>query len=280
MRRALGLLLALTASCRSPAADLVPEARADDPRGAGGVAVVELFTSEGCSSCPPANAVLEDLSRAHGPSLFALGFHVDYWNELGWHDRFSTSEATARQRRYASALGASGVYTPQLVVGGTEAFVGSDRAHAEAAVVRALAQPATVRLSLHPRAGEGDVLLVDYEAEGAPPGAVLDVAVVERAATTEVRSGENAGKTLRHVAVVRAFASQPVAGQGTVTVRLPASLGRREGLRRRRLRAAGVGARDARARGGAGRDAGVRGAGLPATITRPYQARARAPRAR
>jgi hypothetical protein len=211
----------------------VPEARADEPApvpGKGGVAVVELFTSEGCSSCPPADAVLARL--AGRPGVFALSFHVDYWDELGWPDRFASPGNTSRQRAYARSLGGRGLYTPQLVVGGTDAFVGSEADHAEASVARALATLAPVHLALRARTAATEAV-VDYEAPGAPAGAVLDVAVVERTATTEVRAGENSGKTLHHADVVRAFTTTPLASpsgtpdgtpRGTVTLRLPASL--------------------------------------------------------
>jgi hypothetical protein len=229
VRSAVAPVLLALAACRSPGSTAIPEARADEaPRPAataatGGVAVVELFTSEGCSSCPPADALLERL--AGRPGVFALSFHVDYWDDLGWPDRFASAENTARQHAYARSLGARGLYTPQLVVGGADAFVGSDADHAEGSVTRALASPAPVRLALRVHTTPGEAV-VDYEAQGAPAGAVLDVAVVERTATSEVRAGENAGRTLRHANVVRSFASSPVSPSGTVTLRLPPALRR------------------------------------------------------
>jgi hypothetical protein len=98
----------------------MPEARADEvPRSERGVAVVELFTSEGCSSCPPADLLLGDLARQN-VAVYPLEFHVDYWNGLGWPDRFSSSDWTQRQRAYARSLGDRGLYTPQMIVGGTD----------------------------------------------------------------------------------------------------------------------------------------------------------------
>jgi hypothetical protein len=215
------------ASCRSGSTP-VSEARADEPAGsASGVAVVELFTSEGCSSCPPADAVLADLARDAGRPVFALAFHVDYWDELGWRDRFASPENTARQRRYARALGSTGVYTPQMIVGGTEQFTGSDGDRAAVAVGRALARPASVRLSVHPRSTGPSSVAVDYEAPGAPAGSVLNVVVVERSASTSVRAGENAGRTLQHANVVRSFVMLTMSSStGSVGVQLPASLPR------------------------------------------------------
>jgi hypothetical protein len=207
----------------------LPEARADEPSGgaASRVAVVELFTSEGCSSCPPADEVLGDLARRSDRPVYALGFHVDYWDNLGWPDRAASPDNTTRQRTYAHAFGAGGLYTPQMIVDGTEQFTGSDRAKAEAAVGRALSRPASVRLSVHPRRTGPAAVAVDYEAQGAPPGSVLNVAVVERVVSTSVRAGENAGKTLRHANVVRALVTAPLSSTtGSVALQLPARLPR------------------------------------------------------
>ncbi|MGH7296710.1 MAG: DUF1223 domain-containing protein [Polyangiaceae bacterium] len=201
--------------CRSRSSP-VPEARADDTPVAApasdAVAVVELFTSEGCSSCPPADDVLGDLARspAAGRSLFPLAFHVDYWDDLGWPDRFASPDFTARQRLYARAFGARGLYTPQMIVGGTEQFTGSDRDHADAAIARELARPAPVHLALRARKSGSGQIAVDWTASGAPAGEVLNLALVEASTSTAVRAGENAGRTLRHANVVRSFLTVPL----------------------------------------------------------------------
>jgi hypothetical protein len=210
------LVLATAAACR-------PEARADEPAREPGVAVVELFTSEGCSSCPPADAVLADLVRAGDPRVYPLALHVDYWDELGWPDRFASPENTARQRAYAGALGGRGLYTPQAIVDGTDAFVGSDAGQTREAVARALARPVAVRLSVAARRAGPDAVAVDCTATGPAAGATLEVAVVAREAVTAVRAGENAGKTLRHANVVVGLAAAPVGGDGRATalVRVP-----------------------------------------------------------
>jgi hypothetical protein len=216
-----GLVFAL-ASCR-PGSTTIPEARADGPAAAsGGVAVVELFTSEGCSSCPPADGVLGDFARSTNRSVYALAFHVDYWDDLGWPDRFASRDFTARQQAYAGAFGSRGLYTPQMIVDGTEQFTGSDRDRAGAAVAGALGRPASVPLRVQARDVRRDAVTVDYEAPGAPEGCSLNVALVEASAITAVRSGENAGKTLHHVNVVRAFVAAPLgAATGSVVIRLP-----------------------------------------------------------
>jgi hypothetical protein len=213
------------AGCRSEAAAAIPEAGAHDVRGGrAGVAVVELFTSEGCSSCPPADAVLAELARDQ-PAACVLAFHVDYWNELGWPDRFSSPDFTARQRAYARSFGAGGLFTPQMIVNGTDSVNALDRLRADEIVARSLASAAMVPLHIRARAADGRTIAVDYEVLGPPPGAVLDVAAVEPTTTTSVAAGENAGKTLHHTNVVRAFQMLPMPhGSGSTQVPLPASL--------------------------------------------------------
>jgi hypothetical protein len=224
----LALVLALgAAGCRSPGSTAIPEARADESHrpGGTGVAVVELFTSEGCSSCPPADGVLADLARQGregGLPVYAVAFHVDYWDGLGWPDRFASPEHTARQRAYSRAFGTPGLYTPQMVVDGSEAFVGSDRDHALDSVTRALARPATASVSLRARPSGPDAVAVDYDVKGAPAGAVLSIVVVDRSASVAVRAGENAGRTLHHTDTARALATIVLAHpSGTQVVSVP-----------------------------------------------------------
>jgi hypothetical protein len=182
-------------------------------------AVVELFTSEGCSSCPPAESYVGELAQR--PDVLALTFHVDYWDELGWRDRFASPAATQRQRAYAAALHLSTVYTPQAVIDGTREFVGSDRSRIGTALDAARGG-FTVGLALQ----QGE-LRVDLPAQpGARPADVLLVAY-QRSAVTPVGRGENAGRTIRETNVVRELRSlgrwsgQP--GQlRTATATLPA----------------------------------------------------------
>ncbi|MCA9557144.1 MAG: DUF1223 domain-containing protein, partial [Myxococcales bacterium] len=153
------LILAL-AGAGVAAFALRSESRPTPPTGdatAPGFAVVELFTSEGCSSCPPADANLARLLKAAGDRpVLGLSWHVDYWDRLGWKDPFSSDAATARQNAYAKAWGTRRLYTPQMVVNGRDEFVGSSEAQADAAVAAALKGPATVALSARAKAaGEG-----------------------------------------------------------------------------------------------------------------------------
>jgi len=187
-----------------------------------GFAVVELFTSEGCSSCPPADRLLAQLaSRADNDApIFALSFHVDYWNYLGWTDPYSDAAFSARQRTYSRVLG-EGVYTPQMIVNGHEVFVGSNASKAEQALRKALAQPAPVELSLDLNKLAADELQATYHADHLPADAVVHLALVERGLAQDVTRGENTGRTLTHENVVRTFTTLP-ADIHTTTLALPA----------------------------------------------------------
>jgi hypothetical protein len=170
--------------------------------------VVELFTSEGCSSCPPADELLTHLRQdlaAKNIQVVPLGFHVDYWNSLGWKDRFSSADFSRRQEQYARSLNVDGPYTPQMVVDGTQEFVGNSAGQAERAISNAASQPevATVTLS----AAGADQLSIQVKAPAAAGDASVLLAITEDNLTTTVGSGENNGRTLRHAAVVRELRS-------------------------------------------------------------------------
>ncbi len=182
--------------------------------------VVELFTSEGCSSCPPADALLRTLATR--PDVVALSFHVDYWDRLGWRDPFSSAAFTARQQAYARSLDGR-VYTPEMVVGGTVGFVGSRRGEAQTQIAAALERPAPSRIALTAAPGAGRTVRVTYAATGAPEPSVVHLALVQSEATTEVRRGENGGRTLRHANVVRAFETHAEAS-GEASLPLPDGL--------------------------------------------------------
>jgi hypothetical protein len=196
-------------------------------------AVVELFTSEGCSSCPPADALLRELvqeTSKDGRRVFCLGFHVDYWNRLGWTDPYSSAKFSQRQQAYARAMKADRVYTPQMIVNGSEEFVGSDRKLARASIDAALKRtpPSAVKLQQEKSSGANSLALTYVVAKPAR-GAVLQVAVVESNLRSEVKRGENGGRTLRHDNVVRAFQTLRVdeAPEGRVELKLPADLVRK-----------------------------------------------------
>lgn len=163
--------------------------------------VVELFTSEGCSSCPPADALLVDL--ANRPDVLALSFHVDYWDRLGWKDPSSSPEATARQQQYARLLGIGTVYTPQIVVDGRREAVGSDRAAVERALAAARHEPSGVPVRLALDHGQARITM----GRGSDTASASVVLIgFDRRRVDTVERGENSGRTLTHVDVVRGIA--------------------------------------------------------------------------
>jgi hypothetical protein len=176
------------------------------------VAVVELFTSEGCSSCPPADKVLAELAEwgAHPDHpVLTLAFHVDYWDDLGWVDPFSSVEYSERQRWYSQRLGHNRVYTPELLVGGTDEFVGSRREQAFSSVRADLKSDDRALLGLTAKL-RGEAIVVGYQLTGLEQKALFNVALLQPAAQTVVRRGENQGRTLKHVNVVRRFLTRTV----------------------------------------------------------------------
>jgi hypothetical protein len=165
--------------------------------------VVELFTSEGCSSCPPADELLGHLRQdlaTRNIQVIPLGFHVDYWNSLGWKDRFSSSDFSQRQELYARSLHVDGPYTPQMVVDGELEFVGNSAGQAQRAISQASVEPELAMVNLS--AAGADQLTVQVKAVSAGGGNVM-LAITEDNLTTKVGSGENGGRTLHHAAVVR-----------------------------------------------------------------------------
>jgi hypothetical protein len=170
--------------------------------------LVELFTSEGCSSCPPADALLSRLLSTQpvaDTEVIPLEFHVDYWDRLGWKDPFSSAAFTNRQQSYSSVFGGDRVYTPQMVVDGAAEVVGSDEKLAVDAIRRAAARP-HVPLGVSATTRKSAALRVSVAAPAAPGDSEpVDIvaALVEDGLTTSVTRGENRGRTLTHAAVVR-----------------------------------------------------------------------------
>ncbi|NJP34614.1 DUF1223 domain-containing protein [Micromonospora thermarum] len=199
-----------------------------------GFAVVELFTSQGCNSCPPAESALSEIdrdARERGRPVYALGFHVDYWDHLGWPDPFGDAAHTRRQEDYARAFGSGGLYTPQMIVNGTTEFVGSDRRQASDAIAYALKTAPVTPVALSVETAGGRRVGVDYQVERPPQRGMLNVAVVERGLENDVPRGENAGRRLRQDAVVRAFTSAKLdTAPGRVELDVPADLDPRRAM--------------------------------------------------
>jgi hypothetical protein len=162
--------------------------------------VVELYTSQGCSSCPPADALLAELAARY--DVVALSLHVDYWDYIGWKDPYGSPMNTDRQRRYAEALSLRYVYTPQIIVDGRANIVGTHRDEVLAEIKKAAGREKPIRIRIT-TGGGGKVII---SAGRAPEvGATVWLAVYDRGHETEVKRGENAGRTIRNANVVRSF---------------------------------------------------------------------------
>lgn len=171
------------------------------------VAVLELFTSEGCSSCPPADNLLPQLA-VNNPQVIPLSFHVDYWNYLGWNDPFSSSSYSERQRDYVTQFKLESAYTPQLVVNGEYELVGSNRSRAEAAVKDALKENAAVQLSISGVVKTGDKISFTVNASGKFQKSSVEAMLVQNMAVMKIKAGENNGATLTHTNVVRSIVAK------------------------------------------------------------------------
>jgi hypothetical protein len=158
--------------------------------------VVELFTSQGCSSCPPADEFLGELARR--PGIIALAYHVDYWDDLGWKDRYSIPTASQRQKGYVKRLSRAGAFTPQIVVSGDTSLVGSNRVEIERAIK---GDRDALAMTLSKAGGNVQVQFTEAWRE---PMEVYLVSYLARA-TDKIERGENARRTLKHFNVVRSF---------------------------------------------------------------------------
>lgn len=206
-------VLVLTGVCVSIAAVLAtgPWERDNEvPTGPRVPVVVELFTSEGCSSCPPADALLGTLRSDQpipGVDVIVLSEHVDYWNRLGWQDPFSSPTFTARQKQYADARVTADVYTPQVVVDGRFEAVGNDAGAVRRAITQARREPKALLSVTFTEARDGSPtgwvdVRIDKE-DLKVPAAWLTIAITEDNVSSDVRRGENANRRLHHTGVVR-----------------------------------------------------------------------------
>ncbi|MBM6594053.1 DUF1223 domain-containing protein [Microvirga pudoricolor] len=191
-------------------------------------AVVELFTSQGCSSCPPADAVLAELSRQ--PGMIALSFPVDYWDYLGWKDTLAQGAFTARQKGYAKVRSDWQVYTPQMIVNGSQSCVGSDRARIEDSIRTATAGLAALPVNVAATETDGTITVsVNEAAESVTPQkADVWVLPVLRSHMVSINRGENRGRAITYVNVVRAMNRVGEWNGGTAQYKVPVSLARKD----------------------------------------------------
>lgn len=200
------------------------EVRAEEERRKGAV-VVELFTSQGCSSCPPADVALKqiaEVAKERGLRVYGLSFHVDYWNRLGWNDPYSHEDFSARQATYAAKGDTNRIYTPQMIVNGADEFVGSDKKKAHKSITEALRSRPRATVQLEAGVVNSREIEIGYNIGGVFDGYALNLAIVQTPAANDVPTGENAGRKLMHVNVVRGFkVLVPDQREGQTKVQLP-----------------------------------------------------------
>jgi len=194
-----------------------------------GFAVVELFTSEGCSSCPSADALVAKIQKENEDKpVYILAFHVDYWNRLGWKDVFSDPAFTKRQRQYASWLRLSTVYTPQAIINGNKEFLGSQETAMRKAIKEGLDKKVLATIDFGNVKTSGGQIGIDYKITGPIANSSFILALVQKKAESRVRSGENAGKILSHVQITRSIQMINLNGKpmGTGKIVLPKGVNR------------------------------------------------------
>jgi len=184
-----------------------------------GFAVVELFTSEGCSSCPSADETVARLLSKNIKNVYVLAYHVDYWNRLGWKDPFSKAEYSERQNQYASIFNLNSVYTPQVIVNGSSEFVGSDEDKLSNAIETNLNKQPDKNVSINTQRNNNNVT-VNYVVNESDE-VLLNFAIVQDEATTSVKRGENGGRTLHHVNIVRTLKTIDAKGKGYLVLNIP-----------------------------------------------------------
>jgi hypothetical protein len=199
------------------------EKKGSGPESFKSFALLELFTSEGCSSCPPADRLLPQLAGLD-PNIIPLSFHVDYWNNLGWKDPFSNSEFSDRQRGYGRHFNLESIYTPQLVINGEFELVGSNRSTAEADIKKLLRENAVVEITIDEVKKENNKLSVNCHLEGDWQKSDLLAVVVQKHVEMNVKAGENHGATLSHTNVVRTFLEQPAKEKMNFEISLPGDI--------------------------------------------------------
>jgi hypothetical protein len=188
-----------------------------------GPVIVELFTSQGCSSCPPADKLINSLTNQK--DIIPLAFHVDYWNYLGWKDPFSQPQFSERQRAYAAHTGSGSVYTPQLIVNGQKEMVGSSAGKATSAIDEAIHSNNTATIELHIQNINDGKVSLSYSLPALSGKTMLHIALVQKYTTTQILRGENQGKQLINNNVVTSFSTLIAPQkQGSVEVNIPAQI--------------------------------------------------------
>jgi hypothetical protein len=214
---ALSAIVLLTASSKKCSAN-IPVTKMQQGEG---IAVLELFTSQGCSSCPPADELLGKYATGTNKNIIALAFHVDYWNRLGWIDSFSNAAYSQRQRDYATRFNSESVYTPQLVINGEKEMVGSETGKVAEAVDKALQQTPTGQINITGIAVNAGK--VNFSYTSSVTGNQIVALLVQHKALTQIRGGENKGVQLTNYNVVRDMVTVNDAN-GKSSLQLPAGI--------------------------------------------------------
>lgn len=189
-------------------------------------AVVELFTSEGCWSCPPADELIAKLEKDNqNKKLFIMAFHVDYWDHQGWKDRFSKAQFTERQRQYALWMNLNTLYTPQLVINGKKEMVGSETSKVLSGIQSAMLENHPATLLLKKEKFEGNLIQVSYTSRSTARHSSILMALVQKRASSTVSAGENAGKSLDHVQIVRELQRGALKAKDMFSFKLPEKQG-------------------------------------------------------
>lgn len=186
--------------------------------------VIELFTSQGCSSCPDADRNLTEIlqrAKKEGREVYGLSFHVDYWNYIGWKDPYSSKEFTERQRKYSGEMNLRSVYTPQMIVNGKDEFVGSNRSESEKVIERAFGQKSAYQITVKNLLVVNGVASFRYSLDKEPSGEVINIALIEKEVENDVPRGENSGRKLHHDNVVRSFVTKPAKREEEMRIQVP-----------------------------------------------------------
>ena len=219
----------------APALNDPAQVVANESNAAKSPVLVELFTSEGCSSCPPADRLLTTLDAEQpidGVEVITLGFHVDYWDDGGWRDRFSSFDYTRRQQVYARHFGLNASYTPQAVVDGSVEAVGSNRSKVRDAIASRLTEPkAAISADI-----VGDKIRIDLSGIPSQRGSTVYIAAAESGLVSDVKRGENAGSQLAHVSVVRVVRPMGKIEAGQIDAKFEAPLPTNNGWKAANLR--------------------------------------------
>jgi len=190
-----------------------------------GFVVLELFTAEGCSSCPPADESMIQLAKEYPKNVYILGFHVDYWNYIGWTDSFSNEAFSARQKSYADKLNTGAVYTPQVIIDGKKQMVGSNKSDLISVIRTELDKNTNTEMSLSANKENDERIQVKYTTKG-DKASVLNIALVQLEAVTNVKRGENKNRLLHHINIVRELKTISAKRniEGTVAFEIPQGL--------------------------------------------------------